>query len=34
MYNHNHYNSLDLNNFISYHYVNSEELFKFYSGFV
>lgn len=34
MYNHNHYNSLDLNNFISYHYINSEELFKFYSGFV
>tara|TARA_B100000902_G_scaffold399589_1_gene471210 strand:- start:3471 stop:4220 length:750 start_codon:yes stop_codon:yes gene_type:complete len=32
MYNHTHYNSLDLNNFISYHYVNNEKLFKFYSG--
>ena len=34
MYNHNNYNSLHLNNFISYHYVNSEELFKFYSNYV
>ena len=32
MYNHKKYNSLDLNNFISYHYVNNEKLFKFYSG--
>jgi hypothetical protein len=34
MYNHTNYNNEELNNYISYHYVNTENLFKFYSKYL